>query len=557
MGSTTTEPTVLDRLERKRQKDYEAWAKFVDERESARAPFEQRLESDEFKALAADVRDAEVQSFRDAEAAFKADSDQRRAALAELDVRIADLKEIEARRAEAASASKGKVEVVSEPLTYRRDNARGESALSYWRDLAMAELGIETRTGGTRDQARERLQRHAREMHELMPKRMKEREARAFAQVAEAEAQMLERMVRAGDRRAGMMLRELSANGLQFNPFEYRVTPNSTDGYGGYFIPPDWLVDQWIPGLRAHAVTANLCRQFDIPAGTNSINVPKLNQLTIVGYQQQNNSGLPSQDWTDTFVNANVKTVGGFNDVAIQVLEQSPGHVVDEVITTDQMAAYDLFLNTQVVSGDGLDSGSLNGGHLKGFYPSSNWNTNTVTFTSASPAPYMLGPGAFGPAFGKIGTTRFDTTNLKYVVHGSRWAWYSAGLDANNRPIGETAAGGKFNTAADIDTPLHPEGLMGTLPQLADAPVYSDNTIPTNDAGNGQDVILAGLFDDAWLFKSPLRTDVFREVNSGSLGVRFRLYNYVAMLVRYGQSFAIVTGTGLVRPSSGYGDYYR
>ena len=53
----------------------------------------------------------------------------------------------------------------------------------------------------------------------------------------------------------------------------------------------------------------------------------------------------------------------------------------------------------------------------------------------------------------------------------------------------------------------------------------------------------------AWLFQGALRTDVFREVLSSSLGVRFQIRNYAAFLLRYGQSFAIATGTGFAAPT--------
>ena len=42
---------------------------------------------------------------------------------------------------------------------------------------------------------------------------------------------------------------------------------------------------------------------------------------------------------------------------------------------------------------------------------------------------------------------------------------------------------------------------------------------------------------------------MFREVLSGSLGVRFQLYNYFAFLFRYGQSLCIATGTGFAAPA--------
>jgi HK97 family phage major capsid protein len=539
-------------MEQKRQERYDAWAQFIEARETAVEPFEQRLQSDEFKALPQEERDAEIKTFQDAESAFRAESGQRKAELAEMDANI-DLQRAEQkRRDDAADASKGtRATVTSEPLTYRSDNTRGDEGLSWYRDLAMVEIGVTTQTGGTKDHARARLEQHAREMQVEMPKRAKAREERAKQQVAAAEAEFLARMnVRMQDPKVDRLLAEMRNNGLQFNPFEQRVTPNSTDGYGGYFIPPVWLEDEFIPGLRAHLIAAGLPRQMDVPPGTNSINIPKLSALTTVGYQQANNAGLPSQDWTDTFVNANVKTIGGYSDVAIQLLEQSPHGIVDEVITTDLMAAYNTFLDQQVIAGDGVSVNQLNGGHILGLYPYTNWSANNVTWTASTPAPYKHAE-MFGAMASQIARTRFDATNYRMVLHGRRWFFYSTGLDANNRPLGETPGGGRYNIAAAVQNGLQAEGLVGSLPFLADAPVYIDDNIGTADTTGGgtlQDYAISGLWDDAWLFKTPLRTEVFREVLSGSLGVRFRIYNYAAFLVRYGQSFSVATGSGFSAP---------
>lgn len=282
--------------------------------------------------------------------------------------------------------------------------------------------------------------------------------------------------------------------------------------------------------------------------------MPKLANLTSVGYQQMNNAGLPSSQWSDTSVQANVKTVGGYSDVPIQLLEQSPHQIVDEVVTTDLMAAYDKFEDAQVIGGDGLNASSLNGGHLLGLYPSTNWpSTNTVTYTASSPAPYTF-PQVPGAMASQIAGTRFDIQNFKIVLHERRWFWWTTGVDANDRPLGETVRGGPFLLQAALEAGLQAEGLVGVLPFLSDAPVYIDNNIPTND-NNGtpltgtNDIALAALWDDVWLFKGPMHTNVYREVLSGSLGVRFQLYRYLAMLVRYGQSLAIASGTGFSAPT--------
>ncbi len=554
MPPTATEPTVIDRLQEQRIAKVGAWADINAKRDEERTAFRTRTASDEFKALAEETRTAELDAYNTAEAAYKADCDQREAEIKELDTEIKRRQDVESRQAEAAAASAGparaKTGIAYGELTYRSDKARGTDGVSYYRDLALVHgPGISLQTGGTRDQAQARLNDHARQMEQILPEREAERTARAHKQIAEAEASFLAGF-KMRDAKVDRILREMRESGaLPYSPFEQRVTPNSTDGYGGYFVPPLWLIDEFIPGLRAHLVVAGLPRQMDVPAGTNSINVPKLNTLTTVGYQQANNAGLPSQDWTDTAVTANVKTIGGYSDVAIQLLEQSPHGIVDEVITTDLMSAYNKFLDEQVIAGDGTNANTLNGGHLKGIYPYTNWTTNNTVWTAENPAPYKHAE-MFACMASQISRTRFDAQNFKIACHGRRWFFYSSGLDANYRPLGETAAGGAWNIQAAQDAPLQAEGLVGKLPFVADAPVYIDDNISTT-AGttNEQDFAIGGLWDDAWLFRSPIRTDVFREVESATLGVRFRVYNYAAFLVRYGQSFAVASGTGFSPPT--------
>lgn len=563
MSTTATDPkpTAVERLQKQRLGMVDEWSSLLGTRDEERQTFRERAESDEFKALSDEDRTGERKAYEDAEAAFKADSDQREAAIKELDDEIRQREDVDARKRAAAEASKGDpaqpkraFNCRDSELIYHPGNTRGDEGRSYYRDLALVQgPGISLQTGGTRDQAQERLNEHARQMEKVMPERDKARNEAAQRQIAEAETEFLISQQRAlADPKVDRLLREMrEAGALPYSPFEQRVTPNSTDGFGGYFIPPLWLVDEFIPGLRAHLIVAGLPRQMDVPAGTNSINVPKLSTLTTIGYQQANNTGLPSQDWTDTFVQANVKTLGGYSDVAIQLLEQSPHGIVDEVITTDLMAAYNKFLDEQVIAGDGANASTLNGGHLQGIYPSTNWSgTNGITFTKTHPTPAEH-PAVWGAMASQIARTRYDISNFKIAMHGRRWFFYATGLDANNRPLGETARGGPWNVQALQESPIQAEGLVGCLPYLHDAPVYIDDNIGTTDTTGGgteQDYAIAGLWDDAWLFRSPIRTDVFREVESATLGVRFRLYNYAAFLLRYGQSFAVATGSGFGVP---------
>jgi hypothetical protein len=123
-----------------------------------------------------------------------------------LDDRVSSLVALE-REAEASEPG-SIVQVRSEPLTYER-----ESRNSYLRDLANANAPGEA---GSRDPAiTDRLQRHAVEMRTIA---------------------------------------------------ETRADMTRTDGAGGEFVPPLWLVDQYLPLARAGRVFADLCRGMPLPA---------------------------------------------------------------------------------------------------------------------------------------------------------------------------------------------------------------------------------------------------------------------------------------------------
>lgn len=300
---------------------------------------------------------------------------------------------------------------------------------------------------------------------------------------------------------------------------------------------------------------------MDLPPGTDSINIPKLATLTKVGVQSQDNAPVPSQDFTDEAVQANVKTLAGQEDVAIQLLEQSPGQIIDQVIMEDLMADYNRLVDRQVLYAPGTATSSLSAGEIKGIYPSTSWaGTQTVTWT-ASGATEITAPTfnqVLGALASKVAYNRFDLTNFHFVLHPRRWFWFATGLDGvegkSGRPVVNVARDGLFNVSnVQVDT-VPDEGLVG---QTSFGPtVYIDANVPTEDSGAGtgfggtDDIAIGAKWDDLWLFEGDLRTRVLPEVLSGILAVRFQLFNYIAFLARYGQSIAIGSGSGFAPPAS-------
>ena len=537
--ATATKDSLLDQRRDKRKAAVDEWASMIDAREGERAAFEERLALDESEPNR--PTDAEREAFAASEKKFKSTSDKRQAAIDALDKRIKEQKKVEKARTSADEEARkvGQAHVISEPMTYREDNQRDHS---YFHDLASV---YHTTFGQKSDRgaAVERLNRHSQEIEVEMPKRRAERERRAQAQIDQAEREFRTSVVGA---RPG---------GLTTSPFESRVNPNRTDGQGGYGVPPLWMVDQasYIRGLRAGRVTAGLCRQLPMPEGTDSINIPKLSTLTQVGVQGSDNTGVTSQDFTDTAVTANVKTLAGQEDVALQLLEQSPDRIMDDVIMTDLVADYNRLVDRQVVYGNGTNSAALNGGQLSGIYPSTNWSsTNVITATEGTPnAQYF--PMVAGAMASQIAWNRFDLSSLAYVLHPRRWFWYATNLDTTGRPLVEAPSFSPFNPGALNVDDVPAEGKAGSLPFGAD--VYIDANVPSTDNGSGvlsgtNDVAIAANWDDCWLFEGELRTRVLPEVLSGTLECRFQVYNYVAFLVRYGQSLAIAQGTYLAAPTA-------
>jgi len=133
---------------------------------------------------------------------------------------------------------------------------------------------------------------------------------------------------------------------------EVRIDPeyrdlNRTDTSGGYFVPPIWL-NEYVELARAGRPTANLVTNLPLPPGTDSINIPKVSTGTATAIQAADNSAVQETDLADTSVQANVKTIAGQQDLAIQLMEQSPFNF-DQVVFADLAADYATKVNVQVL----------------------------------------------------------------------------------------------------------------------------------------------------------------------------------------------------------------
>jgi HK97 family phage major capsid protein len=412
---------------------------------------------------------------------FRALTDQIKEAdteIGDLDTRITELAEEEKRTQAAAAATRRAASVnaqlrVTESRTYERG-----SKVSYLRDLATSSIMQDA-------EARTRLERHAEEVR------------------VEPEYK------------------------------EYRDL-NRADGSGGAFVPPAWLMGQWIELARAGRPTANLFNTQPLPPGTDSINIPRVLTGTATAIQPNDNDPVQEVDLTDSSLSIPVRTIAGQQDIAIQLLDQSPINF-DELVFRDLLADYATKTNLQILTGTGA------AGQVMGLNAQTGATAVTITATTVA-GLYS----ALANATQLIYAARYAAPDV-IVMHPRRWAWLVSQLDANTRPLVVPAAQGPNNAIGTFGG-LGVQQVVGSIQGL---PVVTDPSIPTNrGVGTNEDMVLVLKADDVVLYESGIRTRVLQETLSGTLTVRLQVYGYLAFSAgRYAASLARITGAGLVAPT--------
>ncbi|MGW1559074.1 phage major capsid protein [Streptomyces sp. NPDC002144] len=364
--------------------------------------------------------------------------------------------------------------VSHEPRTYEQGNGS-----SYMQDLMRSTIGMDS--DGS---ARRRLQRHAQDVQEAVERR------------------------------------DLSR----------------TDGAGGYFTPPLWVMSQYVELARAGRAYANLCSMQPLPPGTDSINIPKVLTGTATAVQTADNGAVAETDMTDTYVQAPVRTIAGQQDVAVQLIDQSPVSF-DQVIFRDLIADHATKTDLQVISGSGSS------GQVTGIRATS--GITTIAYTTGSPTVAGL-YSKLADAVQRVHTNRFMPPTA-IVMHPRRWAWFLAASDSTGRPLVVPNAGNPQNAVATLGT-VGSEQVVG---QMHGLPVVTDPNLPTTlGAGTNEDVIHVVRASDLLLYESGIRSRVLPDVGSGTLTVRLQVFAYLAFTAaRYPASVIELGSTGLAAPS--------
>lgn len=316
---------------------------------------------------------------------------------------------------------------------------------------------------------------------------------------------------------------------------------STSNGAGGEFVPPLWLEDEFVKLARPGRVTANLLPNLPLPAGTDSINIPKINTGTAVALQSTQNSAVTQTDLTTSSISSSVYTIAGGQTISLQLLEQSPLNI-DAVVLGDLAAAYAMQLDSLVLSGSGT------GGNPTGILTLA--GTNAIDCPAPTGTQTLAGQiyKAVANAIQQVHTNRFLPPDT-IVMHPRRWASLLSQVDGQGRPLVLPAAGSPMNTLA-APGEVASQGYVGTMLGL---PVYVDALIPltgTADAGTGEDVIIVCRASDLMLWESDIRAEAFQQTYANQMSVFVRLYSYGSFQAgRYPKSISVITGSALAAPT--------
>jgi len=392
------------------------------------------------------------------------------------DVLIADLDEENQRKTELragaaiADRAKGKLESINESATYVKGGQN-----SFFKDLA--DVALNRDLAG---HASERLRRH-------------EQDVRTLPEYTEV--------------RTGL---------------------NTTLDDGGSFVPPAYLLDQYIAFARPGRPFADLVVNEAVPAGTMQVNVPKITSGTAVGWQTSQNTALGETDLVDSYVTGNVCTIGGNQTLSRQLLDQA-GLAIDQIVFRDLVAAHAQFLDSALWTGSG-NSGQVQGvNNISGIQTVATGGL-TIQYVYASVAN----------AIQSVWTSRFAAPDA-ILMHPRRWGWFLSLLDSTDRPLFLGEAGRPMNVAGLFDN-VAPEAVVG---QMHGLPVITDPSISTTLntlGGSNEDAIYVVRSSDLVLFESGVRAEAYREPLAAQMSVLLQVSSYIAFVSRFPNSVVEITG---------------
>jgi|GEM_PF-2934978 len=306
-------------------------------------------------------------------------------------------------------------------------------------------------------------------------------------------------------------------------------------------IPPKYLVDQFAINLRAGRPFLNSLNSQALPPDFVSTVIPRGTAGSLAGVVPEG-SGFTEQDIAVTNDTPVVQLIGAQQDVSRTLFERG-GYVVDGVIFPDLVAAAELSCNATALKGSNNTTSILGPINVSGI--------TTVAFTTGSPTVALLWP-KLANAIGTINNKRFAPATCIYMTP-LRWAWITAAVDTQNRPLFNFSTKLADTTTMGLGTSALYGQIVGSI---MDIPVVTDASLPqTLTAGVGtagtEDLILIVRTPDFILWEDPLMRFTFEQTPSTAPGqVRLAAGRFIfAHFGRYPVGISVVSGTGLVAPT--------
>lgn len=306
------------------------------------------------------------------------------------------------------------------------------------------------------------------------------------------------------------------------------LTTTATDGGG--FVPPLYVGQElWAHAPRQGRPFADAIPTRPLQAKGMSITLPRVTTAPATAFQTTENVAMNETELVEATVTIPVCTLGGIEDVSLQLLERSDPPI-DDVIWLSLRESYDTELDAALIHGSGSGATHCGVENVSG--------VNTTTYTDASPTAAETVPPIF-EAISEVYSNRFRPADL-ILMHPRRAAWLSGTLSSSQSLF---QYGSLFHGVGTQD--------MGFANNFAGLRVVIDaNVTTTNGSSTNEDQIIICHSPDLVLWEGGLRAEVFRETLSAEGTVRLRLYAYSAFASeRYPSGISVISGTGLVTPT--------
>lgn len=260
---------------------------------------------------------------------------------------------------------------------------------------------------------------------------------------------------------------------------------------------PAFLADQFIAVVRAGRPVLSTLPSYPVPPGHDSITIPKMSTGTTVAKHATQNTNVSMTDLATTALGLLIGTFAGAQVVSQQLVNQSSGPNVDELVLGDLAAAYATAVGADVLTNATTCLLTV---------------ATAQTSTQASPTVGDF-VGQVGKAVATIAATR-KASPTHIAGSPARWAWLTAATDGQGRPLVLPADGGVNALGVGTFAGTDP-GVVGVMQGLK---VVVDPNIPTNlGAGTNQDTVLIYRADDLLFFESDVRAEAFPQTYAQQL----------------------------------------